>query len=260
MNKKGLIGIVVVIVLLVVVILLLIGLISVGLLVPTGKIIGGLDDDSVSGPQGKVVMGSKIFDISDFDSVKLVGNFNLFLTDSDSFDVKITADSDVFDKLEVRQQGKTLVIERNRYTFLSKKIDVFLTMPELKDLEVLGSGDIVSENTLTGDDLKISILGSGKSNVNIKYNTLFSNIAGSGTLTYSGDVKDHEIKISGSGNIKAFDLISENTNIGISGSGNSDVNVNDELDITISGSGNVKYKGNPKVKQSVSGFGNIEQV
>ncbi len=47
----------------------------------------------------------------------------------------------------------------------------------------------------------------------------------------------------------------------ISGSGNVEINVKDELDATISGSGSVSYKGSPsKVNSNASGSGKVRKI
>ena len=72
--------------------------------------------------------------------------------------------------------------------------------------------------------------------------------------------KEHNIKVSGFGKINAFDLVTDNTDIVISGSGEANVNANEELDVKISGFAKVNYKGDPAIEQSVSGSGKIKSV
>jgi hypothetical protein len=87
-----------------------------------------------------------------------------------------------------------------------------------------------------------------------------SEISGSGQIYVSGSTYEHSINISGSGNIRAFPLTTQRTYVKISGSGNSEVSVEDYLDVNISGSGNVFYKGNPQINTHISGSGNVVKV
>ena len=72
-----------------------------------------------------------------------------------------------------------------------------------------------------------------------------------------GSAWEHSINISGSGNVRAFGLDTKSTYVRISGSGNSEVTVQDYLNVTISGSGSVYYKGNPDIEANISGSGTI---
>ena len=76
----------------------------------------------------------------------------------------------------------------------------------------------------------------------------------------NGDCAEHLSTISGSGKIRAYDLLSAETNIRISGSGNAELSVADYLKAKVSGSGKVRYKGNPTVDVDISGSGKVERA
>jgi hypothetical protein len=66
--------------------------------------------------------------------------------------------------------------------------------------------------------------------------------------------------VSGSGNIRGYELVNETCKISISGSGNVRTSVNKEVTAHISGSGNVSIKGNGVVKDfTSSGSGKIHR-
>ncbi|HEY8936280.1 MAG TPA: DUF2807 domain-containing protein, partial [Cyclobacteriaceae bacterium] len=64
-----------------------------------------------------------------------------------------------------------------------------------------------------------------------------------------------------SGKVLAANLETNKCNIHISGSGNVEINVKDDLDAHISGSGSISYKGNPShVNSDASGSGSIRKM
>jgi hypothetical protein len=76
-----------------------------------------------------------------------------------------------------------------------------------------------------------------------------------------GETKNFELKISGAGDAKCYDLLTENTKVNISGAGSAEVFASVELDAHVSGAGTIKYKGNaPKVNQHVSGAGSVKKA
>jgi len=67
--------------------------------------------------------------------------------------------------------------------------------------------------------------------------------------------------LSGASDIFAYELLTENYQIDISGAGNAQINVSKRLQAEVSGAGNIRYKGSPsEVNQEVSGAGSIRKV
>ena len=85
-------------------------------------------------------------------------------------------------------------------------------------------------------------------------------INGSGNINLSGQTKKFEGNISGSGDIRAMDLKSEETKVRIMGSGDADVYASVKLDIHVAGSGDVRYKGDAQVNSNIAGSGNVRKV
>ena len=77
-------------------------------------------------------------------------------------------------------------------------------------------------------------------------------------LVLNGRTKDFDGKVSGSGDLKCSDLQSENTIIGVSGSGNARVFASVSLKARVSGSGDIYYRGNPSSPEiHTSGSGSV---
>jgi len=67
--------------------------------------------------------------------------------------------------------------------------------------------------------------------------------------------------VSGSGKVLAAELEANRCDIRISGSGDVEINVKNEIEANISGSGTVSYKGNPaKVNSHASGSGSVKKM
>jgi hypothetical protein len=86
-------------------------------------------------------------------------------------------------------------------------------------------------------------------------------VSGSGKIYASGSASRVKTSISGSGKVLAADLQANSCEVRISGSGDVEINVKDQLDANISGSGSVSYRGNPgKVNSHASGSGRISKM
>lgn len=208
-------------------------------------------------------IATKEISAGSFESVEVHGSMNVHLVQSPTNSVKVQADDNLFEYLDIYTEGNRLVVKtRKGYNLRpSRDIIVYAAAANFKDIELSGSGDIFSENTITAtDELSVEVSGSGDINMNVNVPRLRSKISGSGSLTLNGTAKDFSATINGSGDIKSFGLSADNARVDLAGSADAEVTANKTLEVEIAGSGSVTYKGNPSVKQHIAGSGSIEKV
>jgi len=114
---------------------------------------------------------------------------------------------------------------------------------------------------LTVKDLHaLEVSGSGDVEAEgIDTDELAVHISGSGDVEISGSAASQEVDLSGSGDYKAEDLESKEAKVDVRGSGSATVNVSDQLDAEVSSSGSVEYIGDPTLNQDVSGSGEVRK-
>lgn len=140
------------------------------------------------------------------------------------------------------------------------ELEIFATVASLTEVSISGSGDILTDGTFENvKDLDLNISGSGNMNLALGTNVreIKSKTSGSGDYKLSGTAETLDITISGSGDMRSFDLETLKCDVSISGSGGCEVNVVDELNVRIAGSGDVCYRGNPSVNTNISGSGDV---
>lgn len=195
-------------------------------------------------------------------------------------EVRVTGAQNIIDNIERNVSGGVWKIKFDDCVRKEGDLNIDITIPDLNMVSIVGSGNITSTDTFTGqENLEVSITGSGSISLLASATHVETDIAGSGDIrlfTEANDVKSNisgsgdtylrgvtnsvDAKISGSGNINAFDLIAQHGIVTISGSGNCEVNAAQSLKVTISGSGNVRYKGTPTVDVNTSGSGTVQHV
>ena len=75
----------------------------------------------------------------------------------------------------------------------------------------------------------------------------------------AGSVDDQAISLSGAGDFRAANLVSDTAKVTVAGAGRVVVNARRTLRVSLSGAGSVEYLGNPELTQSVSGLGRIKR-
>jgi len=139
-------------------------------------------------------------------------------------------------------------------------VKIKITIPELISVGLAGSGSVVTTNTFKAEDFQIGLSGSGDMKIMVEADNIDCGLSGSGTINLKGKTKELSIGTSGSGNVKALDCNADIVKVGISGSGDCEVSVNQMLDAGIAGSGSIRYKGRPKVKTGISGSGSLHSI
>lgn len=196
-------------------------------------------------------------DLPSIDAIELALPGEVFITQGPIQQITVEAGERLINELELGVSNGLWRIDTDRCVRDADRLRVFITLPTITELGIIGSGDIVSENFLQTDDMLLYIQGSGDMDLGLDSDDLEIDITGSGDILLEGTADQVDLRISSSGDFRAFDLECFRAKINISGSGDAEVNVIDELDVRISGSGDVKYKGNPSIDVVISGSGRV---
>lgn len=219
---------------------------------------GGDDNFGCKRGNGDVVL-QRIF-VPDFHSINMSSSGNVFIRQGDFFEVEVEIDENLVDEIRRTVRNGKWDIEFDRCIKDLTRFDVYVTMPEIRALAISGSGDITGENEFTGDNLELTISGSGNMDIAFTGNSIDSRISGSGNMRLVGDIVRLDHEVPGSGDLRAFGLFTEITKINNSGSGDSEVTVSDLLIARISGSGDIYFKGDPETDIIISGSGDVIRI
>ena len=177
-------------------------------------------------------------ELTNFNSIKLLGSINLNINSSDNYNCTIIGDDNLINLIKTEVLHNSLQISMNKSYSSTKGLVVNVNAPMYDEVSISGSGDININN--------------------FKNETLSLNISGSGDITANGEVQTFIANISGSGDIISTELTSKSATITISGSGDAKILATDSISAKINGSGNIEYYGNPlNVESKINGSGDI---
>lgn len=220
-------------------------------------------DGSFDRVEGNGVMEEKEKTLDSFQRLEVSGVFKVKLIPSDQHKVIIEADENLHRYILVDQDGDRLKIRMKSNTNIRSKKGIHVTvfMKELSKVELAGSGDVVTEGVMENPDkMEVLIAGSGNADMQVKSPEIKVSIGGSGKVRLDGKTRDFKLSIGGSGDYDGENLMSENADISIAGSGSAKVFASVDLKVSIAGSGDVYYKGQPTVKKSIAGVGNVKPI
>lgn len=217
----------------------------------------------------------KTLELPEFKSIYVNSGYTVYLKQTNKQEVSVEALADIYEATEIIVEDGILMINVERKPedpnkSLWAKIDdikvnptmkVYVSMKDIRSLQVNGKGKIVSENSIASDDLELGITGSGSMDIDVKGRKLTTELSGSGTMILKGYATSNKVRISGSGNLNAFTCELETAEVKVGGSGSAEITVNDMLEAYVMGPGSIKIKGNTKkVTKRVYGSGNIDRA
>jgi len=210
---------------------------------------------------GVGLVESRTYELQSFSGLELRNSAIVYITQDSVSSVQIEAQKNILDHLKIKVNAiGELVIDNDLCFGKHKTIKVYLHTPAMNSIKISGSGKIIGTGTFSSNDIDYIISGSGSIDMDLNAQNLTGKISGSGNLILSGQSNGQIFNITGSGSIDAFNCNTDACEIKISGSGNSQVFVNQQLDVTITGSGDIWYKGHPDVSSNITGSGKVHDA
>ena len=198
-----------------------------------------------------------------FNNVDVSGSIDLYVKQDSTRGIKIEADQNLMEYIEVFSEGNKLVVRSKKGFNLrpSQDIKVYVTSPIFTKFELSGACDIFSQNQImSADPIEIEMSGSCDGKLDLKAPRVATDLSGACSIEIKGETKEFTAGGSGSTGFKCFQLMAENVQVDISGAGDAEVFASVKLDVGVSGAAEVKYKGNASVSQKVSGAESVKKV
>lgn len=217
----------------------------------------------------------KVLELPEFKSIYVNSAYTVYLKQTNKNEVTVEALTEIFSLSDIKVENGILMINIDRKPetpnkSIWAKIDdiklnptmkLYVSMKNISELQVNGTGRIISENSIAADYMLLAVNGSGSLEVDIKGNTVKAEVTGSGNMILKGYATSVDALLSGSGSLKAFECPLETAKVKVSGSALCELNVTNTMDATVLGSGIVKHKGNTKnTQKKVYGSGSVERA
>ena len=224
-----------------------------------------------SGTIGTPVAGNgkletKSFDYVGFNKLEIDNAFQVEVTKADSFAMSVTADSNLFEYLDIRKFGNTLHIGlQKNHSYINTTQKAMITMPDLRGLNVSGASKthIIGFNSTNALDievsgaskLEISAVKTGNAIIEVSGASHASggltmadgnfDISGASTIELEGTGKNITADISGASNGKLESFTLVQARMTVSGASYATINVSAKLDANVSGASRLYYIGSP---------------
>ena len=166
----------------------------------------------------------------------LVGD--LLITQGPEIAIRVEAQANVQEVILYRVQNGNLILGFEGCVEDIEEVQVYISMPEIELLSLTGVGDIRGESEIESAELDLRLTGVGN-------------------IILEGIAPSLNIRLSGVGDIRTFELLADDCAVNLSGVGDCEVTANNTLDADISGVGSVFYKGDPVITSNITGEGTL---
>jgi hypothetical protein len=204
-------------------------------------------------------------DLKTYDAVHVSGFFDVFLVAGEEGKIQLEGESNLLDHVITEVRGNVLDIKTENGVNLqpshNNMITITVPFKDLDEVNLSGSGDVVSRDRITATSFSTSVAGSGDVVLEVEATNIEASLSGSGDLTIKGQTEDVKLNLSGSGDIHASELKATNAEASVAGSGDISLNCDGGiLKARVAGSGDIEYSGNPSREDSkVVGSGSISK-
>jgi len=220
---------------------------------------------------GDIVSGSgnvesRNYDFSGFNEIQISGVFKYAVTHSDSFSVSVTADDNMFEYIEISQEGEKLIIKLKPLSIRgSVTLEAAINLPGIESL----SGSGATRGTLSGFDsdeemditisgasvldlsaikagaTRLNVSGASKVTGEVEMTSARLNVSGASRVELEGEGGDIEASVSGASKLELEDFPAANIDIEVDGASDGTVRTDGELNARVSGASRLEYLGEP---------------
>jgi len=209
---------------------------------------------------------SKNIALTNFNEVSVASGIDLYLTQSNSENIRISGHENLIKNVEVEKSGSSLNIRYKKnisrqHTSKGETLKVYVNYKTLQAITASGGSDVYGQNALKTNSLKIQASGGSDIKMEIAAKDLELNVSGGSDANLKGTVTNMNIQSSGGSDVDALNLISEYAKVTASGGSDANVHVTKGLEASASGGSDINYKGDPAVnKTSSSKSGDVTRI
>jgi flagellar biogenesis protein FliO len=207
---------------------------------------------------GNVVKENR--EVQAFHGIEAGSAFRIEVVKGDKQSVVIETDDNIQELIKLKVDDGVLEIETKGNIRNPEKLNAYIVMPVLDDLDLSGACNLISKDRFESDKMDIDLSGASGLKINIKVDNLDLEQSGASKATISGFADHMEIDASGASHSYLKDLEVNKAEIDASGASKINVNVMEYLNGECSGASHINYSGDvKKVDVSTSGAGSVNR-
>jgi Putative auto-transporter adhesin, head GIN domain len=191
---------------------------------------------------------TETFPYTDFTQVEVSSAFQVTITESETYSIKVTAGERIFDRIQVNKTGETLKIGTLPITVFLGSFDAKaeITMPALNKLDLSGATQATVSGFSTTESFAATVTGASSLELtDVKFGDVNIQLSGASHMVAAGTGNNLAADVSGASNLDLTSFRVNDANVNVSGASHATVNLDGRLDVDASGMSSLEYIGDP---------------
>jgi hypothetical protein len=207
------------------------------------------NDKNIVG-NGDVVTESR--SITEFNSVKVEGDFVIHLQQGNNCNVFLKMDKNLLNNTVTNIEGDVLHIKSVLNVLHYSSNDIYIIASKLRHVDLIGNNVVDCVNSINVSSFDINSIGLTELNLKVHANFVSLKLEGSSIINISGVSNRLNVDMLGLGSLNTLSLFSKSVVLNLNGMVSSKVFVSEYFDVDVDGAGVVEYKGNPEIIKEIS--------
>lgn len=191
--------------------------------------------------------------VSGFHGVSVSSGIDLYLTQKNTEEVVVEAESDDLDKIITEVEGGILKIYIKEKSWLSINWNndprkVYVSFKNLDKLDASAGADVVSQGVLKLEELDLDASSGSDVKLELEASDISAESSSGSDINLKGKSSTLYVNASSGSDINAGELQTKECRASVSSGADIRVNVSEKLDANASSGGDIAYSGNPKTK------------
>jgi hypothetical protein len=181
-----------------------------------------------------------------FSRLEISSAFEVTITQSNTYNITITANERTFDRIDVTKTEDTLRIQLETGTISARVLKAEISMPTLNGVTFSGATHGTINGFSTSDEFRVDLSGASSLDMtNIQTGDFNARLSGASSVIAHGSGNDLNAELSGASSVDFSDFTINDADVEVSGASHAVVNLNGRLDVTATGASTLEYLGSP---------------
>jgi len=205
---------------------------------------------------------TETLDFQDFSAVDAGSAFQVSITQSSTYSVRITAGDHVYDRIKVTQEGETLKISVEPGVFFGVfNAKAEIAMPALNSIELSGASKGTVEGFSGTNPFAAMVSGASSFEFsNFVVGDVVFDVSGASHVSGQGTGSNLTLTVSGASNLDLTSFQVNDADVNLSGASYATVYPTGRLDVDASGASSLQYLGEPTLGNvNTSGGSNVNK-
>jgi len=209
-------------------------------------------------------ISTRSYSFSDYSALRVSHAFKVYVRFSNEEEkIEVEANENVQDRVVVEKEGNLLRVRLKNNTRLRGNVtlNVFITTQEINNYVISGASQVTLENPLITRDADLKLSGASSFTGEMELSDLRIDASGASHIDLFGTTQWLSARLSGSSDLKDYDLSVEELDIDLSGASDAYLTVTESIEIDASGASTLRYRGNATIdSKRLSGASEITKT